>query len=109
MTFEGEKTYLELDDPFESDSSKKHCRHELSLSKDLFLQSIKSLYIEEWLTNYDVKNFGYIIYDGTQWELKIYFSDRHKPFKVYGDNNYPYNFDDLYELLSFDKTESSLF
>lgn len=105
VTFEDEKTYLDIDDPFESESSKKHYRCVLPHHKELFLQSIKGLYIGEWLPKYNVERFGYIIYDGTQWELKIYFSDGHKPFKVYGDNNYPYNFDDLYGLLSFDKTD----
>ena len=37
--------------------------------------------------------------DGTQWELEIYFSDGHKPVKIYGDNAYPYNFKELQELL----------
>lgn len=105
VTFENEKTYLDIDDPFEADSSKRHCRYVLPHHKELFLQSIKGLYIGEWLPNYNVERFGYIICDGTQWELKIYFSDGHKPFKVYGDNNYPYNFDGLYELLSLDNSD----
>ena len=57
---------------------------------------------------YNVKRFGYTVIDGSDWSLEIYFSDEDKPFKVYGDNNYPYNFADLYELLSFDKTGASL-
>ena len=34
-----------------------------------------------------------------RWELEIYFSDGHKPVKIYGDNAYPYNFKELQELL----------
>ena len=55
-----------------------------------------------------MKRFGYTVIDGSDWSLEIYFSDEDKPFKVYGDNNYPYNFADLYELLSFDETGASL-
>lgn len=37
--------------------------------------------------------------DGTQWELKIDFSNGHKPLRIYGSNAYPYNFHELMDLL----------
>lgn len=108
VRFRGERTYLKINNPFYSYPSGKTCRHQLLISKELFLQSIKGLNIGEWRPKYNVKRFGYTVIDGSDWSLEIYFSDEDKPFKVYGDNNYPYNFADLYELLSFDETGASL-
>jgi len=39
------------------------------------------------------------ILDGTQWELEIYFSNGHKPVKIYGSNDYPVNFDRISTLM----------
>ena len=108
VRFRGERTYLKINNPFYSYPSGKTCRHQLPISRELFLQSIKGLNIGEWRPKYNVKRFGYTVIDGSDWSLEIYFSDEDKPFKVYGDNNYPYNFADLYELLSFDETGALL-
>ena len=99
---------MKINNPFYSYPSGKTCRHQLPISRELFLQSIKGLNIGEWRPKYNVKRFGYTVIDGSDWSLEIYFSDEDKPFKVYGDNNYPYNFADLYELLSFDETGALL-
>ena len=45
------------------------------------------------------------IYNGTQWELTIEFSDGHKPFKTGGSNAYPYNFNAIQELLGIEPDE----
>ncbi len=37
--------------------------------------------------------------NGTQWDLKIYFSDDHKPVNVSGSYASPYNYGDLEDLL----------
>lgn len=72
------------------------------ISKDEFLEGIRELHIGEWRTKYDLHRFGYMVCDGTQWELEIYFSDGHKPVKIYGDNAYPYNFREFQELLGIE-------
>jgi hypothetical protein len=66
--------------------------------KEEFLAGIRELHIGEWRTSYMNSD----ILDGTQWELTIEFSDRHKPFKTGGSNAYPYNFDALQEVLGID-------
>lgn len=63
--------------------------------KEEFLDGIRDLRIGEWRSNY----MNHDVLDGTQWELTIYFSDKHKPFKTGGSNAYPYNFHKLQELL----------
>ena len=68
-------------------------------SKQDILDTIKSMHIGEWRTSYTLERFGYHVCDGTQWELEIYFSNEHKPVKIYGDNAYPYNFDVFQGLL----------
>lgn len=71
--------------------------------KEEFLEQIDSLRIGEWRNNYNTKRFGIMVMDGTQWHLEIYFSNGHKPVKIYGDNAYPYNFDRLLELFEIEE------
>jgi len=69
--------------------------------KEEFLDGIRALHIGEWRINY----MNHDIIDGTQWELTIEFSDGHKPFKTGGSNAYPYNFDNLQELLGIEPND----
>lgn len=71
--------------------------------KEYFFNSLEELHIGEWCKNYDIKQFGSVEINGTQWELGIYFSNGHKPVKIYGDNAYPYNFDSLLELFGIEE------
>lgn len=71
--------------------------------KDEFFNEFKELHIGEWRKNYDPKRFGFVVMDGTQWHLEIYYSNGHRPVKIYGDNDYPYNFDRLLELLEIEE------
>lgn len=64
-----------------------------------FLNGIRALHIGEWRPSYRPKRFGYSVLDGTQWDLRIEFSNGHRPFKVCGDNSYPYNFNSFKRLL----------
>jgi hypothetical protein len=73
------------------------------MTKEEFLEALGELHIGEWRRNYDTLRFGYEVCDGTQWELHIYFSNGHKPVKIYGDNAYPYNFDSVLELFEIEK------
>lgn len=68
-------------------------------SKDEFLDGLRELHIGEWRSRYDLSRFGCAVLDGTQWELEIHYSNGRKPIKIYGDNAYPYNFDQFQELL----------
>ena len=74
--------------------------------KEEFLELFRKLYIGEWRSKYNTKRFGYTICDGTQWSLEINYSNGIKPVKIYGDNAYPYNFDDLKYLMELDPSAS---
>lgn len=76
-----------------------------TIDKASFLEEFKRFHIGEWRRNYNTKRFGYTVLDGTQWELKIHYSNDKKPVKIYGDNAYPYNFDRLKDLLMCDDSE----
>lgn len=65
------------------------------LSVEELWQIIKDLHIEEWKTNYTLRRFGYEVLDGTQWELILSYDRKRNFHKVYGDNSYPYNFDEF--------------
>ena len=72
------------------------------IDKDSFLEGLADLYIGEWRKSYDPSRFGYVVMDGTQWHLDLYFSNGHKHVKIHGSNAYPYNFDRLLDLLNID-------
>ena len=68
---------------------------EKSLTKDLFLEAIRNLYMGEWRRTYSLKRFGDEIMDGTQWELEIEYADNLKKVSFDGSNSYPYNFNNF--------------
>lgn len=73
------------------------------MDKAYLFKSLKRLHIGGWRRNYSTKRFGYLVCDGTQWHLEIYFSNGHKTVKIYGDNAYPYNFPRLLELFEVEE------
>lgn len=72
------------------------------IAKEDFLDGLLDLYLGEWRKSYDPSRFGYVVMDGTQWHLDLYFSNGHKPVKIHGSNAYPYNFDRLLDVLNID-------
>lgn len=74
----------------------------LPVGKDEFMNELSRLHIGEWRSSYNPERFGYMVLDGTQWELEIHYNNGAKPFKSHGSNSYPYNFDDFQELLGID-------
>lgn len=73
--------------------------------KDTFIGALKELHIGEWRRHYTTKRFGYMVLDGTQWELEFEYYNGHKPVRFDGDNSYPYNFDKFQRLFGIDVTE----
>ena len=65
---------------------------------DSFLYSLSELHLGEWKSYYSPSKFGVNILDGIQWCVGIKFRDGTKRMWS-GDNDYPYNFDKLLELL----------
>ena len=72
---------------------------DINITKEEFLDELRRLHIGEWRKNYNTRRFGYGVCDGTQWSLEIHYSNSIKPVRIYGDNAYPYNFDDFKELM----------
>ena len=70
---------------------------EIKTAKDLF-DYFLGMHIEEWRRYYDTERFGYMICDGTQWELRLEYSNGHRPWISGGSNCYPWNFYDLVQL-----------
>lgn len=73
-------------------------------TKDTFIAALKDLHIGEWRRRYSTKRFGYVVCDGTQWELEFEYNNGHKPVRFDGDNSYPYNFDKFKMLFGIDDT-----
>lgn len=69
------------------------------VNKGDFIDALKRLYIGEWRKSYNTRRFNYFVLDGTQWYLTIEYSNGTKPFKLYGSNSYPYNFQNWRELI----------
>ena len=69
------------------------CSWMVELDKQSFVSKLEELHIGEWKSNYYA-----CACDGEQWEIVFKFNDGTKrTFK--GSNAYPYNFDDLMDLL----------
>ena len=75
----------------------------IAMDKKYFLEELKELRIGEWLEKYDTMRFGYTVCDGTHWSLEIEYTNDHKPVKIYGDNAYPYNFNQLLNLFGIEE------
>ena len=70
--------------------------------KDEFMDELSRLHIGEWRGSYSPERFGYVVLDGTQWELEIHYNNGAKPFKSHGTNSFAYNFNEFQELLGID-------
>ncbi len=68
------------------------------LSKEIFIEGIRKFHMGEWMRSYSLKRFGYMVLDGTQWEVEIEYDNGHRNVRFDGDNSYPYNFNDLQAL-----------
>lgn len=79
--------------------------NEEPFTKNSYIAALKELHIGEWRRCYTTKRFGYMVLDGTQWELEFEYNNGHKPVKFDGDNSYPYNFDKFQRLFGIDVTE----
>ncbi|UJF16270.1 hypothetical protein LZ578_03840 [Jeotgalibaca sp. MA1X17-3] len=73
--------------------------------KDTIIAVLKELHIGEWRRHYTAKRFGYIVLDGTQWELEFEYSNGHKTVRFDGDNSYPYNFNKFQRLFGINYAE----
>lgn len=69
-------------------------------TKVSFLAEFNNIHVEEWNKSYSLRKFGYEILDGTQWELKIYYSNDIASLNYSGNNHYPYNFEQLLQLFN---------
>ncbi len=76
-----------------------------TFTKATFISALADLYIGEWRRSYSTQRFGYMVCDGTQWELEFEYNNGHKPVRFNGDNSYPYNFDKLKMLFGINDTE----
>ena len=70
--------------------------------KRSLLCALKELHIGEWHRRYSTEHFGYVVFDGTQWELEFEYSNGHKSVRFNGDNSYSYNFDRFMMLSGID-------
>ena len=61
-----------------------------------FLKRLEALDIEHWKKKFEPEGVAYM--DGVNWSLKYETSDN-KPFKTWGDNTYPANFNEFEKLM----------
>ena len=79
------------------------------MSKADFLDALRELYMGEWQSTYRTERFGYVVMDGTQWSLKIEYSNGTRTAYFSGSNAYPYNFDKLKALFGIEDDEEEDF
>ena len=76
-----------------------------TFTKATFIAALKELHIGEWRRRYTTGRFGYMVLDGTQWELEFEYINGHKPVRFDGDNSYPYNFNKFQMLFGINESE----
>lgn len=67
-------------------------------TRSTFIDALKELHIGEWRSRYSTERFGYVILDGTQWNLKFEYNNGLRAVKFSGNNSYPYNFEEFQNL-----------
>ena len=67
-------------------------------SKEDLLDMLRSLYLGEWKHAYD----NYCVFDGTQWELTLTFSNGRRPLKYGGSNAFPWCFNTLTDFFEYE-------
>lgn len=80
-------------------------KNENAFTNATFIAALKELHIGEWRRQYSTERFGFVILDGTQWELEFEYYNGHKPVRSEGDNSYPYNFKQFQMLFGINVTE----
>ena len=104
VTFDGEAMHTYTQQSLGPYPDEPACEFILPMEKEEFMDELGQLHIGEWRRSYHPERFGYSVLDGTQWELEIHYTNGAKPFKSYGSNSYPYNFNEFQELIGIDTT-----
>ena len=80
---------------------------DIEIDKEEFLYQLGELHIGEWRCSYSPNRFGMEVLDGEQWVLKFEYKDgKKKTFN--GNNAYPYNFDELLDVLMLNENQLSV-
>ena len=78
------------------------------MTKEEFLDEFRNLHIGEWRKYYSTERFGYMVCDGTQWEITVEYNNGRKAFTSGGSNAYPYNFKKLTALFGIEDEPDEL-
>lgn len=70
------------------------------IDREELLLCLRELYLGEWKRRYDAYDYGCCIMDGEQWTLTVYVGKDSKPIVFEGCNAYPYNWDDVLDLVN---------
>ena len=72
---------------------------DISDHREELIEELMSLHLERWRRHYDLYRYGMAVMDGESWELKLFFSNGHRPLRITGDNAYPFDFYHLEDVL----------
>lgn len=97
-----EDVHLHVDHSYFLRPSNLPSEAELNLAKEELFEGLCRLYLSQWRKRYENPN----VLDGTQWALTIAFSNGLRTIHITGSNAYPYNFQELLDLLGIPNDES---
>lgn len=103
--FQGYKTYLVEFHETSATLSKSYFDTLIDVSeinKNDFINSLKNIYIGEWLKEYTPYRFGIEVLDGIQWSITFKYNN-HKKIDYCGDNCFPFSFKEFYALFEDDE------
>lgn len=79
--------------------------NKVPLTNKIFLSKLTNLHIGEWRRRYSTERFGYMVIDGTQWELEFKYNNGQKTVSFDGNNSYPYNLNKFKALIGIEDIE----
>lgn len=99
-TFDGDDVQVSYMDHLCSVDPRHSNQNKYHISKAEFFSTIKGLHITDWKHHY--KDRELLVMDGEEWTLEFFCHGPEKTRRYSGSSLYPYNFDELANLLRID-------
>lgn len=94
--------WIDDDDDYDYDSmpTENDRKPIFSMKREEFFEKLRNIHMGEWRLNYDSSDYGWLVMDGTNWDIDIEYKNGLKEVNFSGSNAFPFSFWDFYTLIS---------